>query len=190
MNSEQLTMMLHTSGIGMSDRDNQDFIRSVLNDFPKIKIILAHMGRYVEPKQFSSFIDSDILLHPNIYLEMSSATDTNVYRLVLEREYLRKKLLFGSDIPYGLITGIEHWSDEMGAIFITREDYPWSDSDLNRKFADLRLKLTYNTYHVIKALKDAITSMNFGVEQEQELKENIFLNNALQCISIACKGNP
>lgn len=183
MNSEKLIMMLHTSGIGMGDKNNQAFVKSITDKFQNIKIILAHMGRYINLEQFDAFIESDVIKHHNIFLEMSSATKKEVYDKVLARKCLHSKLLFGSDLPYGLITGIEHWSDELGAVFITRDDYAWSDKLLNKRFADLRYTLTYNTYHVIKALKDAMNSAQLNSDEITLLKNKIFLKNASELLS-------
>ncbi|MBC8457257.1 MAG: amidohydrolase family protein [Deltaproteobacteria bacterium] len=178
MNSEELVMMLHTSGIGMGDYENQQFIKSVANDFPHINIVLAHMGRYLELKQFFDFIESDVMDYPSVFLEMSTATKKEVYQRVLARKELWGRLLFGSDLPYGLITGVERWSKETGPIFITRDQYSWSDSSLNEYSSNMRDRLTYNTYHTIKALKDAVDSLNLAPDNAEQLKRKIFLENA------------
>ena len=179
MNAEELVMMLHTSGVGMSDADNQNFIKKMAAGFPKIKIILAHMGRYTQFGQFFDFLDSDIMDCPSIFLEMSSASESAVYKAALARKDIHDRLIFGSDLPFGLITGVEHWSEEKGAVFISRDSYSWSDVPLNEKFTDIRSKLSYNTYHTIKALKDAIEELKFSCEEAELLKKKIFLENAL-----------
>lgn len=179
MNAEELVLMLHSSGTGMGDIANQNFVRSILNYYPHIKIILAHMGRYLTLDHFYDFMSSDIMDFPNIFLEISSASRPEVYTRVLENKSLWNKLVFGSDIPYGLITGEEYWSTETGPVFITRNEYAWSDRIINEKFADRRRFLTYNTYHTIHALKTAIDSLRLSQSEVTQLKNNIFLNNAL-----------
>ncbi len=180
MEREKLVMMLHTSGLGMSEPANQDFISSVAEEYPGIKIILAHMGRYLEPEQFLSFLDSAVLDSPAVFLEMSSATGREVYEGVLGRRDLWTRLLFGSDVPFGLITGKEYWSPETGPTFLTRSDYAWTEPRLNRKLAAQRRKMTYNTYHVIKDFKDAVEGLGVTKEEREELKQNVFLKNCLR----------
>jgi len=173
MDREELVMMLHTSGQGVGTRDVQDFLRR----HPRLRIILAHMGRYIRPQQFLDFMETGILQEcPSLYLEMSSASCPEVY----EREEIYSRFLFGSDLPFGLITGVEHWSPTHGAIFLTRDDYPWSDRAMNAKFARERASLTYNTYHCIKALKDALTRKGFDAAQTEQIKRDIFCGNALR----------
>jgi len=178
MDRERLILMLHTSGAGMGAASNQDYLRSVMERFPRIRIILAHMGRYVELGQFYSFCDSGLLDYPMMYLETSSATLPEVYRRVLSEPKMHGRLLFGSDLPYGLITGVEAWSETHGPIFVTRDRYPWSDPRLQENASLSPDRLTYNTYHTIKALKDALESMRFPPEQVEAIKQGVFFENA------------
>lgn len=178
MDRERLILMLHTSGIGMGDTTNQEYLRSVMERFPQIRIILAHMGRYLERQQFYSFCDSGLLEYPMMYLEMSSASLPEVYRRVLSEPKMHSRLLFGSDLPYGLITGVEAWSETHGPIFVTRDRYPWSDPALQQNAPLNSDHLTYNTYHTIKALKDALESMRLPPKQVEAIKQGVFFENA------------
>ncbi len=173
MNAERLILMLHTAGMGMCDPANRDFVRGIADDFPHVTVILAHMGRYVKPEDFLPFWSSDVLDRPSVFLEMSSVTEESVYSLVLAREDVRGRVLFGSDVPYGLITGVERWSEEGGALFATRDRYHWSEEAQSG-----RTDLTYNTYHSIHALKRVMEEMGLPSEECEELKQKIFCGNA------------
>ncbi|MFH1478077.1 MAG: amidohydrolase family protein [Verrucomicrobiota bacterium] len=179
MNSTGLAMMLHTSGIGVGAPETRRFLRATAERYPRIPILLAHMGRYIEPDHFFQFLDEGLLeACPSLYLEMSSASCQEVYERFLARPGLWKRLIFGSDIPFGLITGVERWSKEQGAIFLSRDDYSWSDTGMNAQYAAERQSLTYNTYHCIKALKDAIAGLGLSVADATALKQAIFCANA------------
>ena len=179
MNSEKLIMMLHTSGLGMCDPDNQKFVKSAAQKYPNIKIVLAHMGRFLELRQFLEFMDSDVMDYPNIFLETSTVTLPEVYQRVFENKKLFSKLIFGTDNPFGTITGIEYMSKESGLpVFITKDDHIWSDRDVNAQFSVMRKSLTYNTYHVMKAVKDALASLDLSAEKIEEIKNMIFFENA------------
>ena len=174
INSEKLILMLHTTGKGIGDKKVRDYIKFISDDFPQIKIVLAHMGRHLSVADFEEFMKSELPDNPSVFLETSSSSQVEIYKMVLENTQLRKRLLFGSDIPFGLITGMEKWSETSGAIFKTRDKYAWSESG-SYGYADL----TYNTYHVIKAIKDALESLNLNKNDINKLKNDIFLNNAL-----------
>jgi hypothetical protein len=179
MNEHGLLMLLHTSGMGVGERDCQDFLRRLAQRWPRVRVVLAHLGRYVRPQQFLDFLASGVLEEcPMLCLEMSSASVAEVYENVLRREWLWPRLLFGSDVPFGLITGVERWSETHGAIFLARDTYTWSDPALDRAFSEERKHLTYNTYHTIKALKDAMTRIGLSGAQGDSLKDMVFRRNA------------
>ena len=179
MDSERLVMMLHTSGTGMGSPECQGFVRSVLDGFPNIRIILAHMGRYLDPQSFFDFFNCGILDSPSIYLGMSSSTEARIYQAVLSRRNLWDRLVFGSDLPFGSIPGVEFYSPEIGPTFITRNDYIWTNNRTQEQFSQRRKALTYNTYHVIKALKDAVESANLTPDETKKFKRSVFYDNAL-----------
>jgi hypothetical protein len=178
MDAHCLVLMLHTSGTGMGDPANQQYVRSVLERFPGVKIVLAHMGRYLEADQFFRFCDSGLLDYPGLYLEMSSASVPAVYARVLEERQIHRRLLFGTDLPFGLITGMEAWSERAGAIFVTRDSYAWTD-EATQQASPLRPDtLTYNTYHVIHAFKTALAALRLPAAEEAALKQAVFRENA------------
>ena len=178
MNRQRLVLMLHTSGVGMGHVANQGFVRSLAEHYPEITIVLAHMGRYLQWTQFLDFMDSGVMECPSVFLEMSSATEMRVYRRVLADRALWDRLLFGSDLPYGLITGVEYWSEQTGPTFLARDPYPFLDEQLQQQFSQLLQGLTYNTYHALKALKDAVDELKLTPEDAEDLKQRIFLKNA------------
>jgi predicted TIM-barrel fold metal-dependent hydrolase len=179
MDEHGLIMLLHTSGQGVGERDCQDFLRRLARRWPRVRVVLAHMGRYVRPQQFLDFLASGVLEEcPTLCLEMSSASVVEVYENTLRCEWLWPRLLFGSDVPFGLITGVERWSETHGAIFLARDTYAWSDAAMDAAFAEERKKLTYNTYHTIKALKDALRRLGIAGAQAETLKDLVFRGNA------------
>jgi hypothetical protein len=177
INSESLVIMLHTTGKGIGERKVRDFISSVTDKYPKIKIILAHMGRFLAPNDFEQFMQSELPANPAVWLDTSSATMPEVYRMAFSDKTLWEKMLFGSDIPFGLITGTEFWSETAGAIFRTRDRYTWSEAGSYG-----HNDFTYNTYHVIKALKDTVENLNLDSAETDKLKQKIFHRNALSLL--------
>jgi hypothetical protein len=178
MDAHQLVLMLHTSGNGMGDRAAQEFVREVLDRFAGIKLVLAHMGRYVQADEFFRFADSGLLDHPRLYLDMSSVTVPAVYTRALQHRTVRGRLLFATDLPFGLITGMEAWSDKAGAIFVTRDNYLWTDEAIQQTSPVRPDQLTYNTYHVLHAFKTALDALGLPSAEEAALKQAVFRMNA------------
>ena len=152
MNDEKLIMMLHTCSIGMGDPKCQEWTRRAVEKYPNVKIILAHMGRYFHKEQFFDFFATDVFDHPNLFLETSDAMATEVYARMLTRPDWCKRLIFGSDLPYGLFPCQTR----------TDADFP---------------SPAYNTYHVIHAMKTAFDRSGLSAEKQLEIKQDIFLNN-------------
>ena len=178
MNAEELIMMLHTSGQGMGAPENQEYVHRVLGRYPRIRIIMAHMGRYLRVEDFFGFCDSGLFEYPSLYLEMSSATRTQVYARALENPATHERLLFGTDLPYGMIAGVEAWSEKTGPVFVSRHRCVSSDEGVNDLFAHDTGRLTYNTYHVIDAFKDALDSVVTDAASAEVLKKKVFHDNA------------
>lgn len=162
----------------MGDVASQHFVRGVLDRFPAIKIVLAHMGRYLRPGEFFRFADSGLLDYPGLYLEMSSASVPAVYDRVLQHRPMWPRPLFGTDVPFGLITGMKAWSQRKGAIFVTRDTYPWTDAATQKASPVRPDQLPYNTYHVLHALKAAIDGLGLQPAEEAALKQAVFRENA------------
>jgi len=71
-----------------------------LGQFPKVKFILAHMCGYFDP--FKRPFDA-IKQFNNVWLETSGASSTTVYLALSKLGH--KKIIFGSDWPYGTQNG-------------------------------------------------------------------------------------
>ena len=149
LDRQRLAMMLHTSGHGMATPGT----RPTSAGFGAISAGAGDPGPHgpiVRHAEFFSFADSGLLDYPNLYLETSSATVAEVYRRALAYPGVAQRLVFGSDLPFGLISGVEAWSDTHGAIFVTRDPYPWNDPGLAAASGVDPGQLTYNTYHTIR----------------------------------------
>ena len=175
---QQLVLMLHTSGNGMGDLSNQQYVRGVLGTLSRHQNRAGHMGRYLQADEFFRFADSGLLDYPGLYLEMSLATLPAVYARVARVPAIHRRLLFGTDLPFGLITGIEAWSERAGAIFVTRDTYPWTDQATQQASPVRPEQLTYNTYHVLRAFKTALDALGLPSAEEAAIKQAVFRKNA------------
>lgn len=176
MNSERLILMLHTTGRGMGDPTVLEYLSRIVDKFPDIKIILAHMGRYLDVRDFECFMNSDLRKSQNIFFDISFASEKTVYDLALSDPGLRKRLMFASDNPFGLILGGEFFKRDGKAELMTRNKYTWSEN------GSWGYNMTWNSYHCLKAFKDALESAEENVDKRQSVKEDIFLNNALSML--------
>lgn len=186
-NEHGMVLMLHTCDIGMGSPDLRAKIQRILDTYTDIKLILAHLGRFYVKEEFFSFLESDFLEKNKdkpFWFDVSSVTEQEVLNRAFAREDLYPRLLFGADHPFGLISGVEMHSETMGAIYLTREEYPWSDREVLEQFKEERKALTYNNYHCIKALKNAIEKNFNDEEKAKEVIENLFYKNACRVFGV------
>ncbi len=177
MDAEGLLMMLHTSGIGVGDPANRAYLRRLAVRYPNVRVILAHLGRYLQPEQFLAFLDSGLLEEcPTLFLEISTGSVSALYQRILERRHLWPRLLFGTDVPWGVTPFVECFSPEQEwRVIVGRRGEPPAEADAGD--AQQR-RLTYNTYHCLWALKHAFEAIGIQGETGQALKQAIFLENA------------
>ena len=173
MNSEKLMLTLHSTDGGIGDENLINSLARIVEKFPNIKIILAHMGIYIKEGDFESFMKSALPDSENIFLDISFASEKSVYAAALSHAGIRKRLLFASDNPFGLLSGGEFFTEPGDALLMTRGKYTWSQE------GSYGYNMTYNTYHCLKALKDALDDTEKDLAKRKQIKEDIFLNNAL-----------
>ena len=176
-----MILLLHTCDIGVGSPALCRKIQHILDSYPHIKLILAHMGRFYVKEQFFAFLESDFLeknKDKNFWFDVSGVTEEEVFDRAFKREDLYKRMLFGADHPFGLIIGVEKFSKTHGGIFLTRDEYPWSDPRMLEEFKEERKNLTYNNYHTLKALKDAVEKNFPEKEGQKKFLENLFYKNA------------
>ncbi len=181
MNSEELLLTLHSTDGGIGDENIINSLARIVERFPNIKIILAHMGIYLKERDFESFMKSALPDSENIFLDTSFASEKSVYDAALSHAGIRKRLLFASDNPFGLMTGGEFFTETGDAILMTRDKYTWSGDD------SYGYNMTHNTYHCLKALKDAIEDIEKDLSKRKVIKNDIFMNNALSIIRDSMK---
>ncbi len=186
-NEHNMILMLHTCDIGLASPSLRTKIQHILDTYTNIKLILAHLGRFYVKEQFFEFLDTDFLEKNRdkaFWFDVSSVAEPEVLNRAFARRDLYPRLLFGTDHPFGLITGVEKFSEKMGPIYLSRDVYPWSDLAVLEEFEEERKQLTYNNYHCIKGVKDAINK-NFPDErQAREVAENVFYKNACKLFGV------
>lgn len=186
-NEHSMVFILHTCDIGLGSPALREKIQYILDTYTNIKLILAHMGRFYVKEEFFAFLESDFLQKnkdKQFWFDVSSVTEEEVFARAFAREDLYPRMLYAADHPYGLILGVERYSETMGAIFLTRDEYPWSDPKMLKEFEEERKELTYNNYHCLKALKDAIKKNFPDDEIAKPIIENLFYNNACKVFGV------
>lgn len=164
-----------------------DQLTDLLTRFPKLPVVLAHMGR---ERIFSEEVDkaySILKAYPNLFLETSTAPSVDIFKSSF-RHFGEDRVVFGSDEPFNLIraTVVELESGEQR--YLTKYKYIWADMEeqkrLSLKFADKIPEISLMHFQNLYALWSAI-DQNYSSDQDRErAKEKIFSTNAAKIFKI------
>ena len=148
--------------------------------YPNANVIVAHVGRaYVDEDLGKSF---DVLKHSiNLLFEFSANTNEYVIRRLLE-EIGSERILFGSDMPLGIMRARRISDDGIYVNLVPKGRYGDFGSDIHMREVDEveAKKLTYFIYEEIDAFRRA--SENCGLSKKDINK--IFFENAVRVFNI------
>ncbi len=157
-------LMLHLPRRGrIADPENIRELTEIYNDYPNIKMVVAHIGRaYCLPtaeEGLPPFADCT-----RMYFDTAANLNTDVFQFALET-LGPDRVLFGTDLPITLMRGVrEHVGDKY--INFTDGDYSWNK---NRKSAEEESEYTYYLYEELLAIIRAVKSAGMGHEEMEKI---------------------
>lgn len=175
LNEREGVLMLHLSRPGrIGDPDNIREVLQISDQFPRVRIVLAHVGRAfclpTAQKGLPSFAD-----HPRILFDCSANLNPDVFAYFLE-VLGPDRLLFGSDLPITLMRGCR---DHVGERYINYSDAPYS-WNTDRKSPEQEARYTFFLYEELRALIAGARRAGMG---KPEL-ESILYGNAARVLGI------
>jgi len=152
-------LMLHIPRAGrLGDPNNIRELLEIANDYPSIKLIVAHVGRaYCLPtarRGLPSFADV-----PGVFFDTSANLNTDVFQLALETVG-PDRMLFGTDLPVMMMRGVREHVGETYVNF-SNGDYSWNT---DRKSPEVESGYTYYVYQQLRALIGAARRAGLGKE--------------------------
>lgn len=177
LNKSQKPIMLHVPGSSVNDNENVNELNYVLNKFPKVKIILAHMGRCSTKEEL---IGASIKLKnlENIFWETSTISSSEVFEEAI-KIFGIEKILYGSDSPYAFTKGrIMDVPGEIKNPFITEKRFPWTKPYLRGWYLKNKPPLTFLLYHQLDAMRNAFENLEINTED----LEKVFYGNAINLL--------
>lgn len=157
-------LVLHLPRAGrLADPNNIREILEISDQFPTVKLIIAHIGRsFCLPTAqagLPAFAD-----HPGIFFDTSANLNSEVFRSALET-IGPDRILFGSDLPITLMRGIrEHVGDKY--FNFTNGDYSWNK---DRKPAEVESGYTFYLYEELRAIIGAVRESGMGLPEMQKI---------------------
>ncbi len=118
-------VLMHLPRAGrLPDPENISEIRTILNRYPNVRLVLAHFGRCFQHEYFQRGLDALGEDVNRLWFDCAAVLNPKVYELAWKRLDYRR-ILFGTDLPIFLWHGKREW-DEKGYHNLCREDFSWN----------------------------------------------------------------
>jgi uncharacterized protein len=159
-------VLMHLPRAGrLPDPDNVNEIRSILNDYPNVKLVIAHFGRCFNHEYFEKalkVLGNDI---HRLWFDTAAVINPKVYSLAFEN-LDSHKILFGTDFPIMLWHGKREWPNGT-YINLCRENFSWN----KHYYPDQESNYTFIVYEQLNNILDAIGD-------DRNLLQKVFRGNA------------
>jgi len=141
-------------------------------DYPKLKIVLAHMGlaQVLTPRSKEALKEAVNL--PNVYFDTSTVTDKEVFAYVL-KEAGAEKILFASDAPFDALKLEVRFMEGKMKIFSSQDL-----SGTEKTQEEMKRMLISSPEALIEAIEEVYPEKN----QTKLAREKIFYQNALKIL--------
>lgn len=174
LNKHKRAMVLHLPRHGrLPAAGNIRELLEIRQQYPDIRIILAHLGRCFTPEYLSKGLAALGADRHGFYFDTAAITGKAVFDLALE-QLNADQILFGTDQPIFLWHGEQVWNAQGAAVNFAREDFSWN---INRKSPAEEAGYPLIFYQQLKNLLDAIG-------EQQDVKNRIFYENASKILTV------
>ncbi|MDD2324487.1 MAG: amidohydrolase family protein [Alphaproteobacteria bacterium] len=152
-----------------------DQVERLAQDFPELKICLAHLGvcETVTSELESAF--RKIRPYPNINMDTALVPSSKVVSLAYDVLGL-KRIMYGSDAPLNLIRSVWYQNPELGTRLATEFPYHWANPSEYVKYKHLALNSIHAQWTALGAIHSFFDG-KWGPERIQA-KLAIFHSNA------------
>ncbi len=172
LNRHQLAVMLHIPRAGrLADPLNQSQLLELARRYPAISWIVAHIGRAYSFNAVEHQLDQ-LAGEANIYLDTAMLCHERVLEYAFTH-FPRERMFFGSDVPIAFLRGKSVEINGQYA-YLTADDYQLGSSIHDARHA---VKFTFFLYEELRALKIAMTRLNFSAAEKES-----FFNRAARTL--------
>ena len=163
-------IVLHLPRAGrFSDENNIKELGEIAARFPKLKIIIAHLGRCFNPCYFEKAAKMLGEAIHHFWFDTSAVMNPQVLKMAMEILH-EDRIIFGLDMPILLFHGSRRWT-ETTYQNVCREDLPWNKHTEGKEAED---KYTFFIYEQINNILNAMEELGKG----ENYKKAFFFDNA------------
>lgn len=152
-----------------------DDLRRLLRDFPRLNVVIAHLGLTKMPVPGLAEAYAELARNPLVRTDTSMVPSAEVVRMAIEA-FGMERVLFGSDQPLCLIRATAYQHPALGQRLITEFPYHWVDREEHLAYRHLAEGVTHTLWSALGAIRGAVESLPAG--ERERAKQRIFHDNA------------
>lgn len=153
----------------------EDDLRTVLQDFPRLKVVLAHLGLPHLPVSGLREAYEAFALYPNLVMDTAMIPSREVVELAL-KVFGHERIMFGSDEPLNMVRSTVYEHPNLGQRLATEYLYHWVDPTEHASYKHLARGSIHSHWQALLALKEAIETL--PAREQEEAKKAIFYSTA------------
>lgn len=160
---------------------SEEEVEQLSEEYPDLKVILAHIGVANLPKPELDVILPRFAQLPNVYVD-TALVDADGIAIKALQHMGPKKVLYGSDEPLNLLRTVTYFNPELDtARVLTDFPYHWADPVEQTKYrSSAQTAFIHNHWLQIATLLDGIAATTNSPAERQEVTEMVFRTNAEQ----------
>ncbi|MBM4083030.1 MAG: hypothetical protein FJ278_25200, partial [Planctomycetes bacterium] len=147
----------------LRDPRNIEEIKLIANRYPRVKLVIAHVGRSYCPA-YAAFGLPRLSECPSLYFDIAAVLNVETYH-ILFNEVSADRVLWGSDLPIVLMRGKQECHGDQYVNFV-RGDYVWN---VNRKLPEVENRYTFFMYEALLALRRGIEQAGLGKDAARQI---------------------
>ena len=180
LNKHKKAMTLHIPRAGrLADSRNTDEIKRIHDQYPDIKMIVAHFGRCYAVDTFETGLELLGDYTKELTFDLAAVLNPDVLDMAFQAMD-HEKILWGTDLPVFMWHGRRRWTRNQ-YFNLAREDFPWNRHEED---PETEAGYTFFLYEQMRNILDAIERAGEG----RRLANAIFYQNATRILEQARKG--
>jgi len=151
---------------------------TVAQRYPRLKIVLAHVGVAHVPKPELATTLSTFGKYPNIYADTARVHSAEIVAAAVH--HLGKdRIVYGSDEPLNLLRSATYFNPDLQAPrLLTDYPYHWADLEEQAKWLHLAPRFVHSQWEQLEAISNAADLLCLNGLARQTFRKKIFSENA------------
>jgi len=150
-------------------------VEQLVRDFPHLRVVLAHLGGYMELFENLDSAYRSFARHGNLCVDTAMVFSGQAMRLAL-KHFGEGRILYGSDEPLNLLRVRMYRHPVLGFRLISSYPYHWISSQEYASYKHLARRATHAHWQTLLVIKRAIQGL--PKNRREKAKEEIFFANS------------